>query len=211
MHGPLSESRARRYFTQIGDAVNFLHAQNIAHRDIKMQNVLRKKEYDLASNRFQMVCKLADMGLATVIWTKDKGPVFLHTVAGTKFAFAPEILENDVYKKKKTLYSAMPVDIWAEGVILYEMLCKCLPFNPAVSSRMLELQKNRNFRFDRKRRAKPSEAGGRPPKPLPPLTEEVKHLIRMIFNPDPLARWTWREISRHPWIQRKSKEETRTG
>ena len=159
-----------------------------------------KKEIDPDTNQSKSVCKLTDFGLADICWKKEKGPVFLHSVAGTRLAFPPEILEIEV-KKVPIPYNAMPADIWALGVVLYLMLCRCIPFNTSHSWRMLSLQKNMDFTFKRK---PPAKSGKSRSPTLPPLTEDVKHLIRMIFNPDPLARWTWREISHHPWIFVKS-------
>lgn len=181
---------------QIGDALNFLHAQNIAHRDLKLHNVMINTEKDPRTGLMRKLCKLIDMGLSSVYYDEDTGPKLCTGVAGTRHAMAPEILQNDIRRKSQP-YDPMPADIWALGVILYEMLTRVLPFNPNDAGAMLWQQNNRSFSFKRKlsdRRRKRGE--------LPPLTEDVKHLVRMILDPDPVARWTWREISCHPWISR---------
>lgn len=167
-----------------------------------------KKEMNIAAGRRKQVCKLTDMGLSVICWTKEGGPKYMRSHAGTKFAFAPEIVECELRKGKEIPYLPLPADIWALGVVLYQMLCRSFPFNTIQSQKMLKLQKNIDFEFTRK---SPLSRDGRKKAPKqPPLTEEVKHLIRMMFNPDPIARWTWNEISRHPWIHMKSGESRTT-
>ena len=182
---------------QIGDAVNFLHSQKIAHRDLKLQNVMLKKEVDPVTGSTRNVCKLTDMGLASACWKTETGPVFTHAVAGTRHAMAPEIIENDL-KKGSVAYNAIPADMWALGVMLYEMLTRAIPFNPSDMRTMLRLQKKRAMAFTIKYDADRRDRTRREP------SNEAKHLIRMLFAPDPAARWLWTEVLQHPWIANKA-------
>ena len=55
-HGPLlPEETAQRIIYCIADAVSLIHSRGIAHRDIKLANILLKKNYEI---------KLADFGFA---------------------------------------------------------------------------------------------------------------------------------------------------
>lgn len=55
-HGPLlPEETAQRIIYCIADAVCLIHSKGIAHRDIKLANILLKKNYEI---------KLADFGFA---------------------------------------------------------------------------------------------------------------------------------------------------
>jgi serine/threonine protein kinase len=67
---------------------------------------------------------------------------------------------------------------------------------------MLAMQKERDFNFKRKPRDGISK--------LPHLSDDVKHLIRAILDPDPVSRWTWREISHHQWMLEKDAKPAKT-
>lgn len=55
-YGPrLPEETAQRIIYCIGDAVSLIHSKGIAHRDLKLANILLKKDYQI---------KLADFGFA---------------------------------------------------------------------------------------------------------------------------------------------------
>jgi serine/threonine protein kinase len=66
-------------FTQLADAMNYIHNQNIAHRDIKLDNIL----YDDHTNTL----KLIDFGFAAIC-SGQKLKIF----CGTPSYMAPEIV-----------------------------------------------------------------------------------------------------------------------
>lgn len=67
--GRFSEPVARTYFHQMIDALDYLHSNNIAHRDMKPENLLFDSEFNL---------KIADFGFSTFL-NRD-----LRTVLGTE-------------------------------------------------------------------------------------------------------------------------------
>ncbi|NXO02314.1 PAK3 kinase, partial [Rhinopomastus cyanomelas] len=83
-------------------AVHFLHAHGVVHRDIKSLNVL------LSANGS---VKLSDFGLSAVI---PAGQSTLTDVVGTIHWMAPELLRGTRYGPK--------VDVWALGITAIEML-----------------------------------------------------------------------------------------
>lgn len=100
---------ALKAFEAICEAIVFIHANGIIHRDIKAQNV------KLTANG---TVKLLDFGIA-----KDAGSQRLTRVGGiigTPNYLAPELLLGKEANPR--------TDIWALGVLLYEMLTGSEPF-----------------------------------------------------------------------------------
>jgi len=104
-----SEKDASRIMEQLFSALNYLHKNNIVHRDLKLENLLLTRKNDLE-------IKLADFGLSKVY----NGQA-MFTACGTPYYVAPEILTGDGYNSK--------IDTWAAGVLLYVLLSGRLPFS----------------------------------------------------------------------------------
>ncbi|XP_047241196.1 cyclin-dependent kinase-like 5 isoform X2 [Girardinichthys multiradiatus] len=101
----LDLNTCQQYLFQILRAANFCHQQNVIHRDIKPENILISQEG---------VVKLCDFGFARTIASPSEGGVYTDYVA-TRWYRAPELLVGDIKYGK-------PVDVWALGCLLIEML-----------------------------------------------------------------------------------------
>jgi len=109
-----------RYGVQIAGALEHAHGRGIIHRDLKTANVMITQESG---------AKLLDFGLAKRLENKelrDAGPSQMPlteagSLMGTMHYLAPEVLRGEA--------AAPQSDIWALGVILYEMAAGKLPFN----------------------------------------------------------------------------------
>ncbi|XP_027893380.1 cyclin-dependent kinase-like 2 isoform X2 [Xiphophorus couchianus] len=101
----LNLNTCRQYLFQVLRAVNFCHQQDVIHRDIKPENILISQEG---------VVKLCDFGFARTIASPSEGGVYTDYVA-TRWYRAPELLVGDIKYGK-------PVDVWALGCVLIEML-----------------------------------------------------------------------------------------
>jgi len=123
-----SEKEACRVFIQIMTAIAYLHANGIAHRDIKPDNIL------LNGDSEDPVVKLADFGFA-----KKVGSGILHTPCGSPVYTAPEIVREDSYDKS--------VDVWSAGVLLYLLLCGYPPFYHQDPTKLFEEIKKAVFDF----------------------------------------------------------------
>lgn len=109
-HGCYTEDDAKELFIQIMEGVEYLHSMNIAHRDIKPQNLLVTKEKKVYIMDFNVSFKNNNMGQ----------PFKMMTKTGTVTFSAPEIFIQKVYDEK--------VDIWSAGIVLHMMLCGQVPF-----------------------------------------------------------------------------------
>jgi len=81
--------------------LNYMHALNCIHRDIKSDNVLLGGNGEV---------KLADFGYAAQL---DKNKVVRNTVVGTPYWMSPELIHGNNYDTK--------VDIWSLGIMCMEM------------------------------------------------------------------------------------------
>ena len=100
------EYKTYTYFSQVVNAIYFLHKNNLIHRDIKPENIL------LNSDKI----KLCDFG-----WCCETNTNNRNSFCGTFEYMAPEIINELPYGK--------PVDIWALGILLYEFYYGVSPFN----------------------------------------------------------------------------------
>ena len=62
----LSEQDAAKIVYQILIALNFLHKQNVIHRDLKLENIMVDLER-IDEEQTSMKCKVSDFGLASAI------------------------------------------------------------------------------------------------------------------------------------------------
>ena len=96
-HGRMSEALARKKFWQIVEAIDYCHAHNVVHRDLKAENIL------LDAN---MNIKIADFGFAN--YYKANG--HLASWCGSPHYAAPEVFEG-----KK--YCGPEIDVWVSATL----------------------------------------------------------------------------------------------
>lgn len=110
-YGPINESRARLYVTEIGFALDYLHSRGIIFRDLKSENILISDDGHL---------KLTDFGLSTTDQNEHS------SICGTPHTIAPEILRKGNYDHK--------VDWYSLGSCMFEMLTGRPPFYQLLSN-----------------------------------------------------------------------------
>ena len=134
-NGALRERRARILFTQLLSAVEYLQSKNIAHRDIKCENILLTKAYNI---------KLSDFGFARYCQRQADADEIQEckTFCGSLQYAAPEILRGKAYNAFKT-------DVWSCGVLLYIILNKALPFDEENKREIYLAQMNKRWYWRR--------------------------------------------------------------
>ncbi|MDO5700081.1 MAG: Stk1 family PASTA domain-containing Ser/Thr kinase [Bowdeniella nasicola] len=108
-HGPLTLGRALEITEQILSALALAHRAGLVHRDIKPENVLTPTDGGV---------KVADFGLARAI--SEASISGTGTVLGTVAYLAPEVVTDGI--------SSPSADVYAVGILLYEMLTGTPPF-----------------------------------------------------------------------------------
>lgn len=109
----LPEQEAKYCFYQIAKGLQHIHALNIAHRDLKVENIFVVNA--IIGSRKDVVLKIGDFGYA-------KNADNLVTQLGTPCYFPPEIQENH----QNYTISA---DIWTLGCLFFACLSGAFPFH----------------------------------------------------------------------------------
>uniref|UniRef100_A0A8C2A2I8 non-specific serine/threonine protein kinase n=1 Tax=Cyprinus carpio TaxID=7962 RepID=A0A8C2A2I8_CYPCA len=156
----------------IGEAIQYLHAINIAHRDVKPENLL------YTSKRPNALLKLTDFGFAKETTSHNS----LATPCYTPYYVAPEVLGPEKYDKS--------CDMWSLGVIMYILLCGYPPFYSnhglAISPGMKKRIRMGQYEF--------------PNPEWSEVSEEAKHLIKTLLKTEPTQRMAITEFMNNPWI-----------
>ncbi|KEG06832.1 serine/threonine protein kinase [Trypanosoma grayi] len=194
--GRFDERRAARYLRQAARALVYLHRHGIAHRDLKLENMLLDAHG---------VARLGDFGWSKTVndpttrsgggsggggvalslgpansndkddageRSGDRGRL---TVCGTLDYLSPEMLCG--------LPHTFKTDVWSLGVMLVEMLVGAPPFYRVSQQDTLAAI----------REAAPHLGDGVPMSPL------ARDLVLAMLQKDPDARPTMAEVLQHPW------------
>lgn len=111
--GNLTYARIIDIARQVCDALAFIHDQGFVYRDLKPSNLI------LEPRGFETFVKLLDFGL-----TRPRGEAYLpneSSLAGTVFYLAPELINGEP--------ADIGSDLYALGVVLYEMITGRVPFS----------------------------------------------------------------------------------
>jgi len=117
--GALSREEAGTLLEQIASALQFAHERGVLHRDIKPSNILLREPF---------YAYLADFGIAK---SQDEKSSLTQvgTVIGTPEYMAPELLEEPASSSS---------DIYALGIVLYQMLTGRVPFEGKTALTVLQ-------------------------------------------------------------------------
>jgi len=175
--GHFTEEECKKYFTQILDALHYLHGKGIAHRDLKPENIL------FANKKYETV-KLSDFGLSRI--TGDGS--FMQTMCGTPQYLAPEIISNTEHKR----YDKQ-VDLWSLGAILYVMLSGTPPFDDTKPMSIFEQIKAGIVDFYAP--------------VWKEISVVAKDLVKCLLTVDPSKRYCTAKTMVHPWLTGKGMKE----
>lgn len=113
---PLKLASVRKYSSQLLEALEHIHKLNIVHRDLKPENILLNDHMDIM---------ITDFGSAQIYPETEKDlknqPIRRNSFVGTAQYVSPEMLRERQASNKS--------DLWALGVIIYQMVTNYMPFN----------------------------------------------------------------------------------
>lgn len=165
---PIKEEVVEYYFFQIIEALKFLQESKIIHRDIKPKNILLKND--------RKELKLCDFGFAKL----KSGMERVNTICGSPLYMAPELLEEKTYTDI--------VDVWAIGMILYEMLYGNHPY-----AKCRDIDDLKNF-SQQDIKIPPENTKNKN------INEKCIELLKKMLNKDENKRIALKELFTDPWI-----------
>ncbi|KAI1110379.1 kinase-like domain-containing protein [Nemania sp. NC0429] len=198
-------------FKQLCQGINYLHTNGIAHRDIKLENLLITKESKL---------KITDFGVSEVFsgihpGLRESGGQCGVAMGEVRFCkpgicgslpyIAPEVLA------KKEHYDPRALDVWSSAIVMIYLIFSSNLWEKAEPGIMNPSQRNYNDlvaaweKADAKKIAKPEIAKDVCPK-VPAFEYFVKPLAlrRLLLNmlhPDPKKRITMQDVITNRWVK----------
>lgn len=168
--GKLSEQETWNIFTQTCVGLNYLHSKNILHRDLKPENLLISKTNAV---------KICDFG-----WSAQ-GTANRVTFCGTLDYMSPEMLNK--------LPQTNKVDVWAVGVLLYEMLHASPPFRAKNPKELSRLISENSYQLS------------------PSISPSSKSLISSLLQENPETRPSILQVLKSDWVQTFRQERLKPG
>src|SRR6201988_3771014 len=110
---------------QITAALNAAHEAGVAHRDLKPENVMVRRDH---------IVKVLDFGLAKLAEPEShtSGPIGSEAATLVQVNTTPGVVMGTISYMPPEQSAGQDIDqrtdIWSFGVVLYEMLAGCLPF-----------------------------------------------------------------------------------
>jgi serine/threonine-protein kinase len=115
-NGPLPIKRALALIRQIAAGLAHAHAQGVVHRDVKPANIMITEEIGTGDH-----VRILDFGLARLRGAVGRDATQSNVVVGTPNYMAPEQTVGGGLIDART-------DIYAVGIVLFEMICGERPF-----------------------------------------------------------------------------------
>lgn len=173
------ENEAKVLIKNLLSAVAFVHGKGIMHRDLKPENIL------LASKVSNTDIKISDFGLAKISKDYPRRLPRSHSICGSDFYLAPEVIKQEEYGRE--------IDIWSVGVVAYVVLSGSLPFFHNVLHKLYRQIVERDLSF--------------PEQAWKSVAKGSQDFILRLLQVRPGDRLTAEQSVNHPWLRSASKKE----
>ena len=148
-------------------SISYCHSKGISHRDLKPENIIFESP-DIDSD-----IKLIDFGLSKKFKSSEK----LHSILGTPYYVAPEILTKNYNEK---------CDIWSVGIITYLLIVGDVPFKGKNNNDIFNkiLHQKINFNYNKWKN----------------FSKEAKNFVQLLLQKDFNKRPSAQEALNHNWF-----------
>jgi len=174
-HGKPTIDEGFRYFYMLTQAVRYLNSLGIAHRDIKLENLIFDEYNHL---------RLCDFGFAVrALREGDREVAEVPYSCGSPHYAAPEVIQGKPV-------NPFVADIWSMGVVLHVLLTGAMPFMHEERSVLLEMVTR-------------TDGGARDRTLLEGLPSAARDLVESMLTPDPQQRILLQGVIEHPWYRQR--------
>ena len=167
--GHITEQKVAKYIYKVLSAIAYCHSNGITHRDLKPENIL----FENSDNDAEI--KLIDFGLSRKF---DSSEEKMHTILGTPYYVAPEVLKGDYDEK---------CDIWSVGALTYIMLSGDPPFNGNSNNEIFNKIMNSDIVFKKEKWKN--------------ISKEAIDFVRKCMVKNSEGRFCAIKAIEHPWFQ----------
>ena len=166
--GFLKPNKVQNIIYKVLLAISHCHNMGITHRDLKPENIL------FESLKPDAEIKLIDFGLSRKYSKSEK----MHTILGTPYYVAPEVLKGDYDEK---------CDIWSIGAMTYLMLCGDPPFTGDSNNEIFKKIMKGELKFNSYKWKN--------------IPVEAKDFVKLCLNKNASQRPSASEAIKHNWFK----------
>ena len=172
-NGYMPERKVVNIIFKVLLAIAHCHIRGITHRDLKPENIL------FETLKPDAEIKLIDFGLSRKYKKDEK----MHTILGTPYYVAPEVLKGEYDEK---------CDIWSIGAMTYLMLCGDPPFTGKSNNEIFKKIVKNDVIFN--------------PYKWKNISNNAKDFVKLCLNKKASERPSASEAINHPWFSNVVKE-----
>ncbi|KHN06216.1 Calcium-dependent protein kinase 24, partial [Glycine soja] len=153
-----------------------LEVCKVCHEHGVIHRDLKPENFLFADTSESAPLKSIDFGLSTFYESGER----FSEIVGSPYYMAPEVLRRNYGQE---------IDVWSTGVILYILLCGVPPFWAESEEGIAQAIIRGKVDFTRD--------------PWPKVSDEAKHLVKRMLDPNPFTRITVQEVLDNSWIQNR--------
>lgn len=169
--GRFPEAEAAGAMLHMLRAVDYLHSEDVVHRDLKLENFMYDQKITEGTEGF---LKLIDFGFSKFL---KQGQTMKESLGSVMYV-APEVLSKN--------YSGGSCDMWSLGVIVFALLSGYMPFARRTQHSCLRSIKKGKYHMQKEIWSK--------------ISEHAQDFVKSLLVLEPELRLTAQQALAHPWL-----------